>query len=976
MGTLRDTLIHRKQADLKPGVELLPQQERVVERLKTEPGVLAYHSTGSGKTLASIAAGESIPGRKEVVVPAALRENYKKELARYLKGRPSDYNIESYDSAVSRGNLPPAALTTFDEAQRMGQEGTAASQLGGQAHGKVLLLSGTPVRNHPHEILPLLRAIAPDRPIPGSAKAFDERFIKEHHPWPGVIGWLRGIKPGVEKELINQDELRSLFKGRVDYQPVAGDFPTTTKEDIDVQMSPTQQEIYEGLGHKHPLTAYKVHHNLPPDKADSADLNAFLSGVRQVSNTPTPYQANPDAGPFESSPKLNRMADEIQSRADQPHFKAVVYSNYLDNGIVPLAEHLNQVGIPAKLFTGRMNDAERKQTVDDYNAGRIKVLLLSGAGSEGLDLKGTQLLQVMEPHWQNAKIRQVEGRAVRNGSHSHLPPELRNVHIQHYYSTPKPGLLARLHLADKDPGADRYLQTMSDRKQKLVDQLLDLLKQEGSQPVEKAAGLDMTKLGADFAPGIQDRGRFGQTEQIPQGKLLQYVIQRHLAERAGPHYDVRIGGGPPGGELYSWATKKEMPPPGGKIMLYQQPLHRGSYANFEGTLHHGYGKGTVKTHDAGSVMVTKAEPNKISFVVAHKKYPEYYTMIRSTGAPKDPKTDRQRHTQGGSWLLINTTPMNAARLLGGTPDEVGLSKLKFTSVPADKVEKLFDPQYLHQEKIDGASALYHLLADKIEAVSYRQSKTGRPIIHTHRVFGPGGSKSGVKIPPELVGTILRGEVYGTRSGKAIPPQELGGILNASVANSLQKQYQQRVKMRNAIFDVVRLGHQPIAPNSMTAEQRQQTLERVMASLPKDQFHLPQAETEPAGQRQMWQDITQGRNPRTQEGIIAWPQEGGRAPIKVKTMPESDVWIKHVFPGEGKYKGLGAGGFEYSTGPKTDIVGRVGTGFSDDVRKDMLANPDLWTDRMARIKSQGPFPSGAHRAPVFIARHEDYPLAEA
>lgn len=972
---LRDILLQRKAAALTASTELQPQQERVVEKIQHEPGLLVYHGLGSGKTLASIAAGEAIPGPKEVVVPASLRGNYRKELAKYLRGRPKDYNIESYVSAANRGTMPPAALTIFDEAQRMGREGTAVSELGGEAQGKKLLLSGTPVRNEPSEILPLLRAISPDRDLPGSAKAFDDRFIRKKPIWPGIIGWLRGIKPGVEKELINQDELRGLFRGRVDYHPSAGDFPTTSTEDIDVDMSSPQQEIYEGLGHKHPIVAYKVRHNLPPSKADATNLNAFLAGVRQVSNTPTPYQAQPDAGPFESSPKLNKMSDEIQARADQPNFKAVVYSNYLDSGIVPLAQHLVEQGIPSKMFTGSMNDTERKQTIDDYNSGRIKVLLISGAGAEGLDLKGTQLMQIMEPHWNQPRVDQVIGRAVRNGSHTHLPPELRNVHIQRFYSTPKPGMLARWGLTDKDPGADRYLQNMSVRKQKLVDQLLNLLKEEGSQPY-KAASLDMTKLG-DAAMGLPDRSRFGATEEIPRGKLLQYVIQRHLAERAGPHYDVRIGGGPPGGELYSWATKKEMPPPGGKIMLYQQPLHRGSYAKFEGTLHHGYGKGTVKTHDAGSVMVTKAEPNKISFVVAHKKYPEYYTMIRSSGPPTQVNTERQRRSQGGSWLLINTTPMSAAKLLGGRPDQVGLSKLKYTSIPAEKVDKLFSPEYLHQEKLDGASALYHLLADKIEAVSYRQSKTGRPIIHTHRVFGPSGGKSGVKVPPELVGTILRGEIYGTRQGKAIPPQELGGILNSSVANSIRKQREQHVRMRNMLFDVVRLGKQPIEPNTLSAEERMQHLQRILPMLPKDQFHLPQTEAEPAEQKRMWEDITAGKNPRTQEGIVAWPTEGGKPPVKVKTMPEADVWIKNIFPGEGKYQGTGAGGFEYSNEPKGDIVGRVGTGFSDETRREMHESPDLWTERMARIKSQGKFPdSGAHRAPVFIARHEDYPLAEA
>jgi len=433
-----------------------------------------------------------------------------------------------------------------------------------------------------------------------------------------------------------------------------------------------------------------------------------------------------------------------------------------------------------------------------------------------------------------------------------------------------------------------------------------------------------------------------------------------------------MGGGPPGGELFSWATKKELPGPGGKIMLYQQPLHRGQYAHFEGTLTHGYGKGTVKTHDKGSVIVQHAAPDKIKFVVAHKKYPEYFTLIRRSGPPETTNTARQRQTQGGSWLLINTTPTSINKMLGVNP-----GKLKFTSIPAAKVEKVFDPKYLAQEKIDGASALYHLLADKIETVSYRQSVTGRPIIHTHRVFGPGGSKTGVKIPPELVGTILRGEIYGERGGRVIPPQELGGILNSSVQKSIETQRAKNINLKNMPFDIVRWGKQPIEAKTLTPEDRLAKLKEVMKYLPKEKFQLPETAGTPEDAKELWHKITGGQHPRTSEGIVAWPRESGKHPVKVKAFPESDVWIKGVFPGEGKYTGTGAGGFEYSLKPKGDIVGRVGTGFSDETRREMHESPDLWLNRLARIKSQGTFPdTGAHRAPVFVARHEDYPLQDS
>ena len=54
------------------------------------------------------------------------------------------------------------------------------------------------------------------------------------------------------------------------------------------------------------------------------------------------------------------------------------------------------------------------------------LLLASGAGSEGLDLKGTRLMQLLEPHWNESRLDQVIGRGIRYRSHEGLPPEDRN----------------------------------------------------------------------------------------------------------------------------------------------------------------------------------------------------------------------------------------------------------------------------------------------------------------------------------------------------------------------------------------------------------------------------------------------------------------------------------------------------------------------------------------------------------------------
>jgi ATP-dependent DNA ligase len=110
---------------------------------------------------------------------------------------------------------------------------------------------------------------------------------------------------------------------------------------------------------------------------------------------------------------------------------------------------------------------------------------------------------------------------------------------------------------------------------------------------------------------------------------------------------------------------------------------------------------------------------------------------------------------------------------------------------------------------------------------------------------------------------------------------------------------------------------------------------------------------------------------TSEGIVIHTRD---KPLKVKIRPEADVYIREIFRGDGKYKDS-AGGFYYSLTPDGPIVGKVGTGLSDELRKDMFENPKEYIGRVARIAHQGQFASGSYRAPSLIALHEDYPTKD-
>uniref|UniRef100_A0A6C0HRF5 Helicase ATP-binding domain-containing protein n=1 Tax=viral metagenome TaxID=1070528 RepID=A0A6C0HRF5_9ZZZZ len=59
----------------------------------------------------------------------------------------------------------------------------------------------------------------------------------------------------------------------------------------------------------------------------------------------------------------------------------------------------------------------------------IKVLMITASGSEGINLKNTRYVHIMEPYWHPARSEQVIGRARRICSHQQLPEELRTVEV-------------------------------------------------------------------------------------------------------------------------------------------------------------------------------------------------------------------------------------------------------------------------------------------------------------------------------------------------------------------------------------------------------------------------------------------------------------------------------------------------------------------------------------------------------------------
>jgi len=131
-----------------------------------------------------------------------------------------------------------------------------------------------------------------------------------------------------------------------------------------------------------------------------------------------------------------------------------------------------------------------KKMANNNNMGEIiKVLMITSSGSEGINLRNTRYVHIMEPYWHPVRMEQVIGRARRICSHKDLPLALQTVEVFVYLmvfsaeqlKTDDAIELKRKDLSKSEPKvpftSDQYLYEISEIKGNLTAQLTDVIKE-------------------------------------------------------------------------------------------------------------------------------------------------------------------------------------------------------------------------------------------------------------------------------------------------------------------------------------------------------------------------------------------------------------------------------------------------------------------------------------------------------------------
>jgi hypothetical protein len=134
--------------------------------------------------------------------------------------------------------------------------------------------------------------------------------------------------------------------------------------------------------------------------------------------------------------------------------------------------------------------SELQKISKNNNMGEIiKILMITSSGSEGINLRNTRYVHIMEPYWHPVRLEQVIGRARRICSHKNLPEALQTVEVFIYIMTFTEEQLKSDHsieLKNKDLSrltprvpltSDQNLYEISEIKANLTSQLTQAIKE-------------------------------------------------------------------------------------------------------------------------------------------------------------------------------------------------------------------------------------------------------------------------------------------------------------------------------------------------------------------------------------------------------------------------------------------------------------------------------------------------------------------
>lgn len=284
----------------------------------------------------------------------------------------------------------------------------------------VTLLSATPFTNKPLEYYSILSLIANKRLEESgyfNVNTFFETFMEADNDMEidakGDVKFKANVRRFKNNSLFQQ--LLSEFidiKGEEDNPELKR--PNKINKEYKIEQNDLTKEQYELL-------------NESFNETQKGAILTHILNARLIAISPylSPYYdgENPSLKEFiENSPKLKQTMDLIQqNKKDIPESGQIIYSELAVTEFPKLKEYLIQeIGYKPEeigIITGATNKNQRIAIQNDFNNGKIKVVIGSEAIQEGMNLQeNTTDIYMLSLPYNFTALRQVEGRAWRQGN--------------------------------------------------------------------------------------------------------------------------------------------------------------------------------------------------------------------------------------------------------------------------------------------------------------------------------------------------------------------------------------------------------------------------------------------------------------------------------------------------------------------------------------------------------------------------------
>ena len=451
-------------------------------------------------------------------------------------------------------------------------------------------------------------------------------------------------------------------------------------------------------------------------------------------------------------------------------------------------------------------------------------------------------------------------------------------------------------------------------------------------------GPDEAGSDARTAPGADAAADAGTDSAEETPGAPSFVIQEHHARRL--HWDFRLEHE---GVLVSWALPKGEPTdPGRNHLAVQTEDHPLEYGTFEGSIPAGeYGAGEVTIWDAGTYELEKWREDAEVIVTLHseRRGPRRLALIRTGGR------DGQ---DANSWLIHRTKaqpddagtpapPEEAAPSSAGrAPTSPGRAPrpMLATTASTGELDRLDPERWAFEVKWDGFRAVVTVSAGPDGDPQVRlTSRSGQDLTPTF----PELTALGEMVRPADLPLVLDGEIVAL-DGQGRPSfRRLQQRANLAKPRDVERA-RRRVTVDLVLFDVLEVAGSPVVDRPWTA--RRATLEGVVS--PRPPVHVP-APLEGTLAEALAESRRLGL-----EGVVAKRRDAGYRPgrrshdwFKVKHARTQEVvvvgWrpLHAGAPGE-DVRTAGSLLLAVPDGGTWRYVGKVGTGFRDRDRRDVVA----------------------------------------